>query len=226
MLNYFLANEFTEFEELFKERFKNVFSFKKGEIVIGLNDNRDYSYYLLNGTVIFRIVHISGKCKISTFRGSGTIFPLYYTFQETCMEHELEVKAISDIEIIKIPKKDLHNLLIQNPAIGIKMCDAYCKYATYLLFDIENSMFENYTFRVCQFLYGYSQSINELTNNNKCINLTHEEIGMTIGATRANVSRIISQLKKNKIIDTKRHCIHVIDEKKLLEFPQVINIKK
>lgn len=104
--SYLLSGDFFKYEELFKETFPQLIKFKKGEIIFRLSDDRSqHCYYVLDGVAIFTLEHESGREKGSTFRGKGSVFPLYYTFNKTALEGCLEVRAFTDMTVLKISKK-------------------------------------------------------------------------------------------------------------------------
>lgn len=213
MPNFMFSGEFAAFEDVLKERFPNVKRFKKGDIIIGMNDDRSKNcYYVLSGTASYILHHENGGTKISSLRSKGTIFPLYYTYSSTNMESSLEMTALSDMVLIDIPKKELYDLMVEIPEVAIAMCDAYGKYTTLLLYEISSQLFESANNRVCSYIY-----IQHLSSDN-IINMTHEDIGEATGVTRATVSRILSTLKKKGIISTSRSHIKVESSDDLLDY--------
>ena len=208
---YLLANEFKEFEKEFLETCLIRKRIEKGTIIYHQDDRRNFSYYIISGVAAFFIGHESGKDKLTTFRGEGTIFPLYYVNSRYNMENHLIVKAITDMEVIMIPKNQLKNMMLLNPRMAVAMSETYCKYCSILLYDLEGQLFETYVSRTCNFLYIYSKYMKNLH-----VRLNHEEIAQATGITRANVSRVISRLKKDEVIRNTREGFEIMDEDALL----------
>lgn len=158
-------------------------------------------------------MHESGRLKVSTFRGDGTIFPLYVNYSETIMEKVLEVQAFTDITVLEIPKYRIHNLMMENPDFAMAMNGAYSKYTTLLLYDLTSQLFDNALVKTCSFLHIYISYMQPAVPS--VIELTQEEIGDIIGLTRPNVSRALNVLKKDGIIETDRGLIRVTDHERL-----------
>lgn len=213
MPQFLLAGEFSAFEPILLERFHNRKHFSAGDTIIEMTADRSKNcFYVLSGVASYVMRHENGGTKITSLRGVGTIFPLYYTYSSTNMESSLDVIAVSDMEVIDIPKADLMQVMIDIPRFGIAMCDAWGKYATLLLYDVSSHLFDSANMRVCSFLY-----IQQLSSKN-CIRMTHEEIGMATGVSRANVTRILGTLSKKGIISVARRRISILSVDQLLEY--------
>lgn len=213
MTSFLLSGEFSDFQDLFLERFHRIRHVAAGETIIAMSDDRSKNcYYVLEGVAAYIIMHEKGGAKTSSLRGPGTIFPLYYTHESTHMERVLDVVAQTDMTLIDIPKPELMQLMVQDPQIAIAMCDAWGKYATLLLYDVSSQLFDSASVRVCSFLY-----IQFLTYGPH-LKTSHEKIGEATGVTRATVTRILSDLVKNEIIATNRNKLTILDVDHLLEY--------
>jgi len=208
---YLISGDFLEFEELFEKTFPHMIHFKKGDTIFRLTDDRSqYCYYILRGIATFTLHHESGREKGTTFRGKGSIFPLYYTFEKTTLESYLEVIAFTEMTVFKIDKPSLQKLMTDNPAIALRMCDAWGRYASSLLFITADQVFETAESRISNFLYICCNSP-ELCRNN-IIHMTHAEIGMVTGLTREQISRTLGSLKKKGIVDMNRGRIQILSK--------------
>jgi CRP/FNR family transcriptional regulator len=141
-------------------------------------------------------------------RGQGTIFPLYYSFRSTSLDQVLQVIALTDSELIVIPKDELLDLMLEMPFIAIAMLDAYGKFASYLDYVLVSRLYDSVRIRVCGFLLLHS-------NGDSTIKLTHDQIAKAVGSSRAKVSEVISELKKESLIEARRGCIKVLDLEEL-----------
>ncbi len=211
--NFLLSGEFKAFEPLLMERFRTVKHVKKGDVIIAMTADRSKNcYYVLNGIAAYIIRHENGGEKISSLRGEGTIFPLYYTYGSTNIEGSLDVVALSDMTMINIPKDAFFDLMIEIPRLCIAMCDAWGKYATLLLYDVSSQLFDSANIRVCSFLYIQSLSLG------RRLTMTHEEIGTATGVTRATVSKILGALSKEGIVSIGRNHLNILSVERLLNY--------
>lgn len=216
MPTYLLSEEFRSFEQDLKALSSNVVSYKKGETIIALGALRPYCYYVLEGLATFSIIHESGRNKNCNFRGPGTIFPLYYGYHATIMEQYFEVRAFTDMTLIRMTRKQLSQLMSQDPQFCFAMCDCYCKYTTMLQYDISSQLFDNALVKLSNFLYLYLEYMKPAVPD--IVDLSQEEIGTTIGLSRSNTSRALGTLREQGIIQNARGLIRVIDKEKLICF--------
>lgn len=210
MPNYYFANEFSEFDYLLKSRFKTKVHVEKGTTIIHPGDTRKEYYYVVCGKATFILRHEDGGAKASSVRAAGSIFPLFYTYSSTSVESILEVRAQTAMDLLVIPRDDLHKLMLEFPEIAIAMCNAYGKYTTLLLHDSADTQFESARIRVCNFL-----ALRALASGD-VLTATHDCISEFTGITRATVSRILSDLNQQGIISTGRQKIEILSRELLL----------
>lgn len=214
--SYMLSNEFTSYEDLFLKRFHHVETIHKDTIILSQEDDRSREcFYILEGTAIFTLQHENGKQRITTFRGKGTIFPLYYAYKSTSVERISEFKALTDMKMIRMDKSDLVNLMKEYPDLFVAMCNAWGDYALALYMYTIDEGFETAYTRVCNFLY-FCLLTPELSDG-RTIPITHEKIAKSCGLSRENVSRVISRLVSEKIAETIRGGIKILDEDRILK---------
>lgn len=210
MPNYIFEDDFIEFEPLIKSQFPNSIHVKKGHMIIDPNDIRTKYYYVLKGQASFVIRHEDGGAKVSSIRGKGSIFPLFYNFKRTNMEKILEVKARTDMELIVIPRSEFLRMMLENSGIAMAMLDAYGRYTTLLLHDMSNILFDSVYIRICNFL-----ALQTLVSGD-VVNMTHDDIAEVAGTTRATVSRALNILKCRNVVSISRQKICILSREKLL----------
>lgn len=215
MPTYLLAGEFSDFEDIIREVPGDIIHFSKGEAIIPLGAVRPYCYYVVEGLAVFSIVHESGRNKNCTFRGKGTIFPLYYSYDSTIMEQYLDVRAFTDVTLIRLTRTQIYSLMTKHAHFAIAMCDCYCKYATILQYDLETQLFDSALVKTSNFLYLYLKYMHPSIPG--VIELSQEEIGNTIGLSRSNTSRALNTLKSEKIIENYRGMIKVISMEGIIQ---------
>lgn len=208
--NIRLEKEFQQFETLFIDRFPIRRRVNKGQVIYGPMDDRSGKcFYILSGQVSCTFIDDAGNERISTIRGEGTIFPLYYTFNATTIERTLEFIADETTVLIEIPKNDLVTLMEEMPAVALAMMDAYGEYTTYLIYgtEMQHSPLQQ---KVCSFLalHGGDYGV---------VRATHEQIAKSVGSTRENVTRILSKLQKQGIVSLSRGAVIVENPDKLNE---------
>lgn len=214
--SYLFSDEFRDFEEIILETSQDHVTYQKGEIISMPGDDRNYCYYVIEGVAIFYLIHSSGRHKATSFRGEGTIFPLYYDYSQTLMEKYLEIQAFTDLKLIRLTRKQMYSLMFKYSAFAIAMSNCYCRYTTLLLYDLGIQMFSDVLIKTANFLYIYLIYMDK--EKTREIRMSQEEIGATIGVTRSNVTRALSRLKQDGIIQISRGKIKVLSRRKLLKY--------
>jgi CRP-like cAMP-binding protein len=223
MPTYLFENEFTQFSDIISKYSCSELHFKKDSVIINHGETRNYSYFIIKGLVSFSIIKENGKNKISTFRGEGTIFPLYYSYKVTSMEKIMEVKAYTDVTVLKINREDLYDIMLRYPSFAVRMSDIYCKYANLLLFDINSKTFDKAFVMLSNFLYIY---ITHMTIN-KIIPLTIDEIFEITGLPKSDISQCIEELKIRGIVSINdENQLLVIDSDKLHDISFVTTLEE
>lgn len=217
---FVLEHDFLEFEPMLLECFPNRKYFRPKELILNLFSERSrYYYYVISGMAAYTLRHIDGRNKLSTYRGEGTIFPLYFSFRRTNMDSFLEVTAVTDTELLVIPRDDIENLIQKNKGFATAMIDAYAKYTTLLNYEVAMQVFESVRVRICSFIYI---SCFRNGNSSPVLHITHEDLALAAGVTRANASRVIGDLRSEGIISTERNSICVLDQERLLQASSAI----
>lgn len=210
-----LSGEFTPFEGLFLDLFDDVRSFDAGDTVLNTCDERDvYCYYVLSGAVSSEFVGLDGSKRTVAIRSAGAIFPLYYTYSETSMEKVLEFVAMNPCRLLRMEKRKLLQAMIDTPAIGVAMMDAWGKYSTYLCYLVATQG-DSVRMRVCSLLH-YSQDSYGL------VHASHQEIAQCVGSSRETVSRIVGDLARCGVVQRGKGVLRVLDSNRLKQMSSPI----
>lgn len=210
-----LSGDYTRVEPLLRSHFQDTVHFRKGDVIFHLMDDRSkVCYYVISGIAAFTHLHESGRSKVHSYRGPGTIFPLYYSFASATLEHTLEVTAVTEMDVIRIKKEAFCDLMCRTPELVIATCDAWGKFAINFVYESYSKAFASAEMRVCSYLYIASQSAEFCDGD--AVKLSHSDIGLAVGLARENVSRIMSQLSEEKIISVNRRKIKILRPDKLL----------
>ncbi|MGI6590849.1 MAG: Crp/Fnr family transcriptional regulator [Eggerthellaceae bacterium] len=209
--NFTMEDEFTQYEELFLSDPSAVIrEYASGQTILGFSDDRSrYCYYVKSGMVASIFIDVLGYQRVLNRRATGTVFPLYYTWDSTAIEQTLEFVAETDCTLVQIRKNSLRDLMIQTPLLGLAMMDAWGKYATYTDYCIE-ARHESLQVRVCSFLYLESRSVNR-------IYLTHQQLAQIVGTTRETVSRILAELQTIGAVKLGRGYVDIVSRERLKE---------
>lgn len=153
-------------------------------------------FYDENGTVLTLSLH-----------GPGIIVPLYRASGGTPMEAVTAFVAAGEVATIVIPKAELFELMCQNPDLWQCMSDAWCKWANYTLFRLVSNE-SSVRKRLCSFLLLHVQSNSEVV-------YSQEELAKALATSRESVSRALSDLRSEGIVDVSRGRVKILSYDRL-----------
>jgi len=174
-------------------------------------DNPDYMYFLKSGKVRSFILSSNGSEKTIAVFAHGSLFGKSAFFDN--QPYFSGAKTLARSEIVAIDRTMISELIIQNPQFAIDMLEDLSKTIRMLSNQIESMSFHQADKRIARFL-------TDNINTSLCIPCTHDEISATIGASRTTVSKILSRLEKNGLIETKYRMIKIVNLQALLKFAQ------
>lgn len=208
--NILLRGEFLDFEDELVARAVSRKVFPARSIISGTTDNRrHYSYYILHGLVTCSYLEEDGTRHISNMRGRGTIFPLYFSVQNTSVEFTIEFTAARKSEVLKIPKAQIRALIEEDTRFAIAMIDAWSEYATYQDYVVE-SLYDNAEQRVCAFLAVHA-------DERDGVFVTQANLARATGLARENVSRLINRLEREGLVEMKNSTVRILDRDAIVE---------
>lgn len=183
--------------------------YKKGQIVVSEGNKRDFIYIVKEGKVKLYKSSSDDKSIILDIKGENSVLGSHMLFSDspntstimTIEDSLICVLRIYDIESIILNNSDLaldiikhlgnELILSQDKIKSLALDDSYTK-ILFLLLDLSER-------------YGTSISENSMELD---LILTRSEMSDVIGVSRETVSRVLSQLNKEKLIN--------IDEKKII----------
>lgn len=206
-----IEGDFVEFESLLEQIATGVVRFSAKEIVIGVGEILgDTNYYVLAGRINSELIHENGGLIELNVRGRGSILPLLYTFEKTSMEANLQFTALTDCELLILPRDVLTDMVKANPNMAISMMNSYARWGTYMNYSLLSLFFDPIRTRVSDFLIMQSNAYGEVF-------ATQSDISKAISASRPNVAHALSAMGRQRMIETHRGSIVIQDRKALLE---------
>lgn len=109
---------------LFPDATERVYN--PGQIVIYDGDQPNYVMYVKSGTYKFYDVDANGNEKILYLDGSGSIFPIFYTFEDK--DHvDAFYATLSKCTMLLLPLDRFRDILSKDPAISFQMLKWYAE---------------------------------------------------------------------------------------------------
>ena len=121
--------------------------------------------------------------------------PLYYSFDAAINQGKSSFVAVRETTTVPLTKAQLEALMRALPDMAFAMMDAWAGWATYALYNLVSTT-EDVKTRVVRFLLMNS-------NGSLSVEATHEQIAQTVGASREQVSRVLSELRVSGAVATR-----------------------
>jgi CRP/FNR family transcriptional regulator, polysaccharide utilization system transcription regulator len=170
-------------------------------------------YYILSGLIKLYKIGAKGRVQIFHFYKAGNIFGYdsLMNFQTTCTA----AMAIEEVELIYISNKAMTSVLMENNELRVCMMQLACrelKVAQESILDLTQKFLKQ---RIIDFLLFLEDNYGLDKNNMIDISLDREDFAHTIGCTMESIIRIISELRREKVIVTHGKKIGILKMKEL-----------
>jgi CRP-like cAMP-binding protein len=213
LLQYYFADDFSEFEDYFKAIKIGTRSYKKNEDVNGFGKTMDEMYYILSGTMAGAFLHESGNVKTSAFYGKGYLAPLYFPGENKILL-SFSFTAVTDLTVYVFDRKRFSKYINENAKLNIAMYEAYIKLVALQSLELSNQLFSTGLEKISNFFYIYLKNTREMDNK---LPFNQYEIGDFVGLNRANVAKYLKILRDQDVIETHRNYVIVKNMEKLKE---------
>lgn len=173
----------------------------------------DRIYYFISGTAVHFAEHETGKRRIISFHGPGTVFPGYHT-TDFRIELSLTTAALSPIHALEFTIPQFQSMFESNAELSGCVVNWYARYVNLFLFETIHQEFNSSQVKLCNLLYLLTagQPFPDLT-----IEMTQEDLGDILGISRVQITRELTKLRESGILSTSRGKLTVKDLKALME---------
>jgi CRP-like cAMP-binding protein len=181
-----------------------------GTILFTPEDSGERLYILRQGLVdLFRVTS-SGKRLVTRQILPGSVFGIMGLLGQSMQGNFAE--ASEDSSICVITRENVLEMLKQHPDITLRLLEIVGRRLRLIEERLVEAVYSPVRVRLAHFLLTNADSASGVLNN-----LTHEEIGDTIGAVRQTVTETLGLLRKQGLIQTKPKRIRVINRHGLEE---------
>jgi CRP-like cAMP-binding protein len=175
-----------------------------GTILFTPEDSGERLYILRQGLVdLFRLTS-RGKRLVTRQILPGSVFGIMGLLGQSMQGNFAE--AIEDSTICVITREDVVETLKQHPDITLRLLEIVGRRLRLIEERLVEAVYSPVRVRLAHFLLTNADSASGVLNN-----LTHEEIGDTIGAVRQTVTETLGLLRKQGLIQTKPKRIRIIN---------------
>jgi len=202
-VNLLQSNEFRQVESISYE-----YQFKKGDYIFTADQSDHSVYIMLIGCAKISRISQLGNELIQWFCMPGDIFGIS---GENSLSNKVYAQAISDSVILKIKKVDFNQLMLDEPRVGLLVIDQLSSRIHALGDMVLYMASDNANIRFVKLMLHLSKNYGQVKNDGIYIDIptTHQDIADMIGACRQTVSGIISEFKREGIVNINRNGMHV-----------------
>ncbi len=192
-LSFLEDNELSDLRQRAVQRTIN-----KGDILFTETEPVKNFYLINNGLIKLYKSSIEGKELIINFLSGGDHFCL--PFKREKETNLVSAVALEKTSLISLPSRELHKLLTKTlNATGIRIIEGLCNKIGALSEMVEDLAFRDVETRVLKTIFRLCEQSGD-KEDAIVLMLTHQDIASMTGTVRELVSRVISKLKKEKIV--------------------------
>ena len=214
-----IIREFNSFKSLEREELmhlsdtKSEVTFKKGQVIFTEGSS-------LNGVFCVK----SGKCKLSKLNSNGKEQIVKFMKDGDMLGYRsviadepvtLTVTALDDMQACFIPKAEIIKSLEANPKFTMDMMKTACSDLRDANMTISNMAQKTVKQRLADTLLFLHDTFETNDDGYIAIALSREEISSIVGTATESAIRLLSEFKKEGLINLKGKNIQILDERKL-----------
>lgn len=205
---YYFADDFRTFYEYFLTQPHTKRTFRKGDCLWKPGQPYDRIQYYEAGVSVHFSNHESGRRKIISFHGPGTLFPGYHT-NDFHIEQSLTTTALSEIKVLEFSVPQFRAMFEKNAALAESVVNWYAKYVNRFLFESIHQEFNSSQAKLCNLLYLLT--IHQPSNSGLVIEMTQEDLADILGMSRVQITRELTSLRGKGILSTTRGRLEITD---------------
>lgn len=215
-----IIKKFTGLQTLNKEELKSIsdskmsIDFKKGEVIFEEGEHLNGIYCVRHGIAKVSKLSTNGKDQIIKFVSNGEVLGQRSIIADE--QTNLRAVAVNDMTTCFIPKNIIMNNLRNNPDFSIDMLKNLARELKEADDVIVNISQKSVKHRIAETLLHLEDSFGVDKDGFMIIQLSREDISNIVGTATESCIRMLSELKKEKLIETSGKKIK-INNKKIMQ---------
>lgn len=219
-----MLSQFTLFKEHSDSEINNIVNisisriWKKGSHVFMQDDPLENVYFIQSGRIKIYKSDLNGREQIVAIAKKGEMFPHVGFFRKGGYPAFAEV--LEDSNLVVVPIDAFEKILIDNPELCIKVFKVLGEKIVDLQERLESQILNNTYEQIIKLLVRLARIHGQKMDNGLYLlksEFTNKDLANMIGTTRETVSRTLTKLKKDELIETDSAGNIIIDPKSLLE---------
>lgn len=204
---FILKNSLKDYRDFVIENSPKPTVFKKNTVISESGFAFSGAYFLLNGMIKISTVNINGYERILGYHKENTFFAMDGLRADESVV--VTTTALVDTTAIFVSTDKMTKLFEMKPQFATDTLMFYSDVLKFMCYDAESQFGSSVLFKLANFITLYMQS--EEYKKADHLPFTQYELASAIGASRIQVARICSDLKKQGHVDTQKRKIHIVN---------------
>ncbi len=196
-----------DLEDEFKT--KEKFKYKKRATIYCEGNNSNYIFYIISGEIKTFKNNEEGKELITGIFKSKEFFGITSFVKNN--PYDENAVAIKNTTLLKINKGEIYNLIKQNPQLAINFIDLVSDNLKRANEHLIQLAYDSVRKKTADIILQLSKA----NDNSDCIELSRLNLANLIGIAKETLIRTLKDFKEEKIIETDRNSVRIIDFEKL-----------
>lgn len=203
---FILEDNLKSYREFILDNSASPIIFPKDTVISSGGSPSPYAFFLLDGLVKVGIINIFGYERILGYHKKDSIFVLDGLRNDENVI--VTTTALTPVTLVKLSTDDLTSLFQKNPRFATDLILYYSDVLKLMCYDAESQTSNSVKSKLANFIVLYMQS--EDYRKLGHLPFSQSELASAIGASRVQVSRICSQLKKEGLLEIRKRKLYVL----------------
>jgi len=223
LADFTLFRELNDFELTKITEISIAREWKKQSHVFLQGDPLENVYFIYNGKIKIYKSDINGKEQIVAIAKKGEMFPHVGFFRKG--DYPAYAEVLEPATLIAVPISKFETVLIENPELCIKVFKVLGEKIVDLQNRLEEQILNNTYEQIVKLLIRLAQKHGKEQEDGTILlksEFTNKDLANMIGTTRETISRTLTKMKKDELIEVDDDGNMIVDVEILMEEIQLI----
>ncbi|WP_437773456.1 Crp/Fnr family transcriptional regulator [Arthrobacter sp. KNU40] len=204
----YVSDDFAPFTELIKGYGTQMPKIKRDTVLHDANGAKRTSYFIQSGIARLSFINEEGTEGTLFFFGKGSIYPINIMEDKLSTENYLQLVSVTELDVIAFPARRVLDMCAASAEFNLAIINHYVRYVNVLLTKQLLNSYNDSTQLVSALLFLY---VYEQPEQNSLVDLTQEQIAQVTGLSRTQVTRVLKILRDDRVIETNRGRLQILD---------------
>lgn len=216
--NFTLFRDLNDAELLKVTEISIAREWKKNSLVFLQGDPMENVYFIYDGKIKIYKSDVNGKEQIVAIMKKGEMFPHVGFFRKG--DYPAYAEVLEPSTLIAVPISQFENVLIENPELCIKVFKVLGEKIVDLQNRLEEQILNNTYEQIVKLLIRLAQKHGTEQEDGTILlksEFTNKDLANMIGTTRETISRTLTKMKKDELIEVDEDGNMILDVEILME---------